>query len=163
VPDYITTIRAKIGHDLLLMPAVAAIVRNEAGEILLQKRADNGKWCLPGGMVEPGEEPAQAVVRETLEETGLVVEPVSVSGVYGGPSLMGQYPNGDRYAYIGITFACRVAGGAPLENLETHEETRDLAWFPPRIESLPELMVEPHRQRLIHYLSGGPLPYFVKP
>ena len=158
--DYITSIRAKIGHDLLLMPAAAAIVRNEAGAILLQLRADNGLWSLPGGMIEPGEEPAQAAVRETFEETGLIVEPVSVAGVYGGAALMGQYANGDRYAYIGITFICKLVGGAPLEDLDTHDETRAVRWFPGQIEALPDNMVAPHRQRVIHILDGRPLPYF---
>lgn len=160
--DYIKSIRAKIGNDLLLMPAAAAIVRNEAGEILLQQRADNGLWCLPGGMIEPGEEPAQAAVRETLEETGLVVEPVAIAGVYGGSALMGQYGNGDRYAYIGITFICRPVGGAPLEDLASHDETRAVRWFPPEIDALPPNMMEAHRQRVIHVLDGRPLPYFAK-
>ena len=61
---YMRDIRAKIGHDVLLQPGVAAIIFNAAGQVLLQRRSDNGEWGLPGGIMEPGEEPAETVVRE---------------------------------------------------------------------------------------------------
>ena len=54
-----------------LVPAVNVVVVNDAGEILLIRRTDNGNWALPGGAVDLGESVAQAAVRETLEESGI--------------------------------------------------------------------------------------------
>jgi mutator protein MutT len=74
---------ARIGHynepdapkPNSMVPAVSAVVVNEAGDILLQRRSDNGFWALPGGAVELGESAGQAIVREVKEETGVDVEP----------------------------------------------------------------------------------------
>ena len=54
------------------------------GVSLLQRRNDDGSWSLPAGAIDPGEGPAQAVVREAYEETGLHVVPEKVAGVFGG-------------------------------------------------------------------------------
>ena len=78
-------LRAKIGHDVLLQPGVAAVIFNMAGQVLLQRRSDNGEWGLPGGIMEPGEEPAETLVREIREETALEVVPERIVGVYSGP------------------------------------------------------------------------------
>ncbi|WP_433631054.1 NUDIX hydrolase N-terminal domain-containing protein [Halomicrococcus sp. NG-SE-24] len=59
-----------------------AAVFNESGQILLQKRADDGTWCLPGGYAEPNEAPHETAVRETKEETGLTVTAGDLVGVY---------------------------------------------------------------------------------
>ena len=47
IPDFLRTIRAKIGHDYVLLPAVAAVVQRVDGKVLLMRRADNGEWSLP--------------------------------------------------------------------------------------------------------------------
>ena len=62
-----------------------AIVLNEAGEVLLIRRSDNGRWCLPGGHMDYGETVAQCVTREAYEETGIEVEVERLSGVYSRP------------------------------------------------------------------------------
>jgi 8-oxo-dGTP diphosphatase len=82
---YIAELRSKVGHSLLMMPGAAAFIRNDQGEILLQRRSDTGQWVLPGGAIDPDEEPADAVVREVWEETRLKVVPDKLIGVYGGP------------------------------------------------------------------------------
>lgn len=67
----------------MLVPCVGAIVFDDAGRLLLIKRGHppgEGLWSLPGGRVEPGETDAEAVVREVLEETGLVVVPGRLAG-----------------------------------------------------------------------------------
>src|SRR4051794_41874846 len=94
-------------------PAVAALVRDGEGRILLQRRSDNGRWNLPAGAVDPGESPADAVVREVREETGLAVRPVRVAGVFGGrDGLRHRYPNGDEGEFTAIVFECEAGGGA---------------------------------------------------
>ena len=75
------------------------------------RRSDDGEWSLPAGAVEPGESPAAAVVREVGEETGLVVEPERVLGVFGGEGFRHTYPNGDVVEYTVVVFACRPVGG----------------------------------------------------
>ncbi|MEI9949817.1 MAG: NUDIX domain-containing protein [Pseudomonadota bacterium] len=111
ISPYLKNLRAQIGTQLVLMPSVAAIVRNEAGQILFMVRADNGLWDLPAGAVDPGETPAQAVVREVHEETGLIVEPTAVLGVFGGEPFRLRYSNGDVVEYTVTVFECRVVGG----------------------------------------------------
>lgn len=89
--DYYKRLRNKVGHDLLMMPSVAAVIHDESGFVLMMRHRADNKWSLPAGATEPGERPAQAVVREVAEETGLEFgwfEPTS-------PPLMGaEYPTG---------------------------------------------------------------------
>jgi len=88
---YLKNLRSHIGRDLVLMPAVAALVRNEAGHVLFQRRTDDGLWSLPAGSVDPGETPSQALVREVQEETGLLVEPTRVVGVFGDSTAVDRW------------------------------------------------------------------------
>ncbi len=154
-PDYILRLRAHIRHELLMTPAAAAVVFAEDGRVVLQRRADNGRWGLPGGMIEPGEEPAEAVVREVFEETGLRVVPVRISGVYGGQANMGQHMNGDRYAAISITFVCRIVGGTPTPD---GSETLEVGYFSPN--ALPADTIPSAALRITHALTYPAAPYF---
>lgn len=115
ISEYLKGLRSKIGHDLLLGPAVAAVIRNEARDVLVHQRRDNGVWELPAGGVDPGEAPAQAVVREVYEETGLRVRPVRLLGVFGGTTVV--HPNGDETQPYCTLFECEVVGG----QLESHD------------------------------------------
>ena len=108
---FLRNLRSKVGHDLLILPSAAVVIHDELGRILLGLHADRQRWVIPGGLVEPGETPADAAVRETFEETGLIVEPTSVLGVYGGKELMIEYSNGDRSSYVATVFRGRVIGG----------------------------------------------------
>lgn len=157
VSEWVLKVREKIAHDLLVMIGAASIIRNEEGQILLQKRADNGRWGLPGGGIEPGEEPAEAAVREVYEETGLRVVPIGLVGVYGGKKQLISYPNGDQSAFVSITFECRVIGGKINPD---PDETTDVQWFSPN--ELPDNIV-PHHVRRIQSLLSGNIPFFVLP
>jgi ADP-ribose pyrophosphatase YjhB (NUDIX family) len=122
---------------------VAAIIRNGDGEVLLQRRSDNGLWGLPGGGVEIGESVSTAIVREVKEETGLVVEVERLVGVYSDPSYqVVRYKGGNVVHYINTLFVCRIVGGA----LQTCEETLDLQFFDPA--RLPGDMLRTHRIRV---------------
>lgn len=135
ISEYIRAIRAKIGTDMLFMPGVAGVVINEAGEILLQRRSDNGQWGLPGGAIDPGEEPADAVVREVFEETGVQVIPERLVGIYSGPDFYMRYPNGDEAMILSVAFACRPIAGEPRVN---DDESLEVRYFPP--DALPPLI-----------------------
>jgi 8-oxo-dGTP diphosphatase len=131
VSPYIARLRALIGQDLLLLPGVSAVVRNDAGQILVARRSDTGRWSLPAGVIDPGEQPADAVVREVLEETGIHVEIERVGGVGTHPVV---YPNGDICEYLNVWFRCRAIGG---ETEGYDDESLEVAWFDP--DDLPEL------------------------
>src|SRR5215211_2012944 len=132
-PDFILELRKKIGHDPLWIPGVRGVVFDDAGRVLLGKRADNGHWALISGILEPGEHPAPGLVREIFEETGVVAETermVSVGAV--GPIT---YPNGDVCGFLDIVFRCRyISGQARVAD----DESLDVGWF--GLDALPELM-----------------------
>ena len=125
VSHYVKELRSKVGNQVLMIPGVAAVILNESNQLLLQKKSD-GSWSLPAGMIEPGESPSQAVIREVREETGLAVEVERVLGVFGGEGFGFAYPNGDQVEYTVIMFKCQQTGQF-AEDLD--EETIELAWF----------------------------------
>jgi 8-oxo-dGTP pyrophosphatase MutT (NUDIX family) len=108
---YMQKLREKVGHDLLVLPSAAVAILDEQMRLLLCLHADKNIWVAPGGLIEPGEQPADAAVRETWEETGLIVELTGLLGVYGGPELVIDYPNGDKASYIGTIFRGQIVGG----------------------------------------------------
>jgi 8-oxo-dGTP pyrophosphatase MutT (NUDIX family) len=123
---YLQQLRKKIGNDLLVLPSAAVVIHDEHMRLLLCLHRDKNIWVAPGGLIEPGEQPADAAVRETWEETGLFVEIDGILGVYGGGDLVIDYPNGDRAAYVGTIFRGRVVGG----NLRPDgDETLDVRYF----------------------------------
>jgi len=123
---YLKQLRNKVGHDLLLLPSAAVAIQDDAGRVLMGLHADKQIWVVPGGLIEPAETPADCAVRETFEETGLLIEITSVLGVYGGKELLIDYPNGDRASYVATIFRGRILGG---ELCPDGEEILDLRYF----------------------------------
>jgi 8-oxo-dGTP pyrophosphatase MutT (NUDIX family) len=111
ISPYIARLRTQIGPSRLLLPSVTAIVYGSQGEILLVRQRDGDVWSTPGGAIEPDESPADAVVRETWEETGLLVTPAALIGVFGGPNFVVRYPNGDEMQYVMTVFECSHISG----------------------------------------------------
>lgn len=102
---------------------VDAAVFDSAGRVLLVQRADNGRWCMPGGLADVGESPAQAAEREVWEETGLHVEARRLVGVFDGRVSLG-WPAGAMHLYH-IAFICERVGGT----LALTNETLDFGYF----------------------------------
>jgi len=129
--------------SMVIRPGVSAIILTAEG-LLLQRRADNHLWGLPGGGVEPGESVRAAVVREVREETGLEVMPGRLIGVYSAPEnhQIVTYPDGNVIHYVSTSFECRIVGGT----LACGEESLELGWFDP--ERLPADFVPMHRIRI---------------
>jgi len=124
--DYMRGLRGRVGTTLLEIPSVALAIRDGAGRVLLGRYLADGRWLLPGGAVEPLENPADAALREGHEETGLHLELLRIVGVYGGPRCRVRYPNGDEIAFVAAVFEARVAGGAETPD---GEELDQLRWF----------------------------------
>jgi 8-oxo-dGTP pyrophosphatase MutT (NUDIX family) len=129
--------------------SAAAVVFDAQKRILLHKRTDNGKWSLPGGMIEVGETAEQAVVREVREETGYDVRVKRLVGVYSAPEHTSvTYVEGNTVHYVNLLFECEVTGGAPQLN----DESSAIEWFPP--DDLPHPFVANHFPRLSDALAG---------
>jgi len=140
----VTTYHASEPHCLRL--SVSAVVRRAPGgpELLLMRRADNGRWGLPGGYVEPGESVAEAAAREVREETGVEIELGRLVGVYSDPACMVlAYPNGERVHAVNLCFdAIALRAGEPT----TPWETLETGYFP--LDALPEPFVPIHGIRV---------------
>lgn len=108
-----------------MLPGVAAVIR-DGEQFLLARHAHSGQWSLIGGGVEPGEEPAEAVVREVLEETGARIRLTGIVGVYGGEPMMVEYPNGDLVGYVTTAYQCELLDEAAPDL----DEIIELGWFP---------------------------------
>ena len=74
VAPHIAALREKIGHDLLLVPCVAVLPRDDQGRVLLVRQSDFGLWGTVGGAVDVDESPEDAARREAREEIGAEVE-----------------------------------------------------------------------------------------
>ncbi len=144
---YYEALRQRVGSELLLIPAVSALVRDAEGRLLVHRRPD-GTWSLPAGAIEPGETPAQAIVRETLEETGLLVVPERVAAVVGGTSCRVRNRAGHEIEYLVTVFECRISGGRLVH---TSDETVAVTFVPPEdamarvVFRLPDDVYEPAR------------------
>ncbi len=131
VPDFVLQLRAKIGHDTLWLPGVTAVVLH-GEDVLLVRRSDNGTWTPVTGIVEPGEHPARAAIREVEEETSVRCEVEEL--VWVNVTETTVHVNGDRAQYLNHTFRCRYLGGTPRA---ADDESLEADWF--RIDSMPSM------------------------
>lgn len=132
-----------------LVPAASAVVTDDAGRILLQRRVDNGMWALPGGAMNLGESLPECAVRETREETGLDVEVVGIVGTYSNPRHVFAYDDGEVRQEFSICFLARPVGG----QLAVSDESTEVRWFhPAEVDDLP--MVSGVRKRVTDWRSG---------
>src|SRR3954464_11687478 len=135
VPDFITRLRAHVGHDLLWLPGVTAVVLRDDARVLLVRRADNDRWAPISGIVHPGEHPVACAVREVFEETAVEVVVESLAWVHVTETI--TYPNGDLAQYLDHTFRCRYLRG---EARVADDESTAVAWFP--LDDLPAMAPE---------------------
>ena len=118
----------RIGKLGRIVTACDAVIFDSPGEkVLLTRRTDNGRWCLPGGAMDPGESASECCSREVLEETGLVVTVGRLIGVYSTPHRITEYADGNRKQALDLVFeAVRISG-----ELSVSDETTKLGYFSP--------------------------------
>lgn len=138
-----------------IVPAVSVVVSNDAGEILLIRRTDNGTWALPGGAMDIGESLAQAAIRETKEETGIDCEITGLSGIYTDPGHLILYTsNGEVRQEFSIVLTARATGGQPTLSSETSE----VRWV--LVASVEHYQMDPSMKlRIRHYAERRDQPY----
>ena len=143
--DYIKDLRKDIGNKKILLNCAGAVIVKD-GRILFQRRADNHRWGLIGGLLELNETYAEAAAREIREETGLEVRFTSFLGIYHNHHM--EWSNGDKAHTIGAYFAAEIVGGEPRPD----EESLELKFFSQ--EEIPELFAEDHRAVIDAYFQG---------
>ncbi|MET7338988.1 NUDIX domain-containing protein [Nonomuraea sp. NPDC005650] len=136
-----------------LVPSVNVVVTNDAGEVLLIRRSDNGNWALPGGAIDLGESIPQAAIRETFEETGVTCQITGLVGTYSDPRHVIHYTSNDEVRQeFSLVLTARAIGGQPTPSTESSE----VRWVP-RHELDMHSMHSSMRMRISHYLEeDGP-------
>lgn len=153
-PEFVTSLRAKIGHDPLWLPGVTAVTFDDAGRVLLCRRADSGKWALITGILDPGEEPAPGALRELEEETGVVAEVEHM--IHAGSHGPITFPNGDVCRFLNLAFRCRRVSGQARVN---DDESLEVAWF--AVDALPGLS-DRHRMLIDLAVRADGVPAFAR-
>ncbi|WP_327035757.1 NUDIX domain-containing protein [Micromonospora ureilytica] len=137
-----------------IVVAVTVFVQDEQGRVLLIQRTDNGLWALPGGAQDFGEYIAETAVRETGEETGIVVEVTGVVGIYTNPKHVVEYGDGEVRQQFSICLRGQYMGGEPT----TSEESSAVRWV--ARDELDKLSTHPSmRLRIDHGIGGSSKPY----
>ncbi len=140
----------RIGKNLPLLVGSSAQICDSTGEkILLTKRGDNGRWCLPGGQLDSGESVSETCAREVMEETGLVVDVGHLIAVYSSPNMVLSYDNEHKYQVISFHFEVTIIGG----ELGLSNETTEVGYFShDEIKNMD--VMEHHLQRIDDSLLG---------
>lgn len=138
--EYFQYLRQHVGTKPLILPGAVVIIGNGAGEVLLQKRPE-GRWGLPGGLMNLGESFEEVARREVFEEIGLTLQNLSMLDVFSGKEYYTKAPNGDEfYSVTAVFFTKEVEGSLKFDASETLE----VGYF--RSDELPEQMVGSHRK-----------------
>jgi 8-oxo-dGTP pyrophosphatase MutT (NUDIX family) len=133
--EWLSTVGEGVGGYITPKTAVAAVVGNDDGEILLTQRADSGWWLYPVGWADVGYSPSEVAVKEAYEETGIECEPVELIAVLDGLRL-----GFARTPLYTLVFHCKMLGG----ELRGHPlETRTVGFYPR--DNLPQPLAGAHR------------------
>lgn len=131
----------RLCHIPIIQPGSAIIIRNEAGQILLQERTDRDKWGLPGGCQDLAEDLKSTALREAKEETGLEINPddLELIDILSGEERENSYPNGDIVFNNTVLYAVTVSID-DVSTLKGDSETKRLRFFNP--EEVPENLMD---------------------
>ena len=127
-----------------IAPGAAAVLINDADEVLLQRRADNGKWALPAGRHDIGESSEACAIRECWEETGIMTRVKRLVGIYSDPggNNIFRYPNGYTVHYVMAIYEVEYVSG----EITVSSESTEVGYWP--LSALPEDISDASRQRI---------------
>lgn len=146
---YIMELRKIVGNRPLIMAGACVILIDEQDRILLQRRADNGQWGLPGGALEPGESMEQVARRELWEETGMSAGELALLDVFSGHTFYYRYPNGDEVHNVTAAYVCREYSG----QLRTdNDEVMEVKFF--RVQDIPNELSPPDQPIIRKYAAS---------
>src|SRR5689334_20168639 len=111
----------------------AAVFDEKKERILLIRRADNGKWAVPGGYMDAGENFMEACAREVFEETGFHVQVKRLISIYTNPHLLLEYPDGNRWQLVILHFETKILNG---ELAQSNESTALCFYSPAETQGL---------------------------
>ena len=134
----------RVGRAGKLGVGCSAMVLDAEGRMLLVRRADNGRFAVPGGYMEAGESVSEACAREVKEETGLDVEVKELIAIYSSPDRLLIYEDGNQWQLVILHFYVERFGGF----LQMSEETTEAQFFT-RDEALALDLGEWDRQRVL--------------
>lgn len=142
----------RLGREGKIRVGCSATIFDAAHEkVLLTQRTDNGRWCLPGGGLDPGESVEEACIREVWEETGLHVRVTRLIGVYSDPNQLVIYNDGNKAFFVVMSFEAEIIGG----ELGLSDETTAFGYFSlAEMDSMP--MHNRHQQRVVDALLNQP-------
>jgi ADP-ribose pyrophosphatase YjhB (NUDIX family) len=140
----------RIGKKAKLALVCSAIIFDDSREkVLLTRRADNSKWCLPGGHMEAGESTTEACAREVLEETGLTVNIGRLIGVYNSPHRITEYADGNKFQSVVFSFEAEAISG----ELTLSDETTEVGYYD--VTEMQELdLLDSSEERINDALAG---------
>lgn len=147
-PDFVLDLRRHVGTSPLPLVGVTAVIVRD-GDVLLGRRSDDGRLTPITGIVDPGEEPADAAMREAEEEAGVRIRAERLAWVHQIPRV--TYDNGDQSDYLDLTFACAWISGDPVP---VDGEMTEVGWHP--IAEVDRLLDAEMAARVRAALTGGP-------
>lgn len=123
---YVGELRRILGHRPLMFVAVPVLIFDDQNRVLLQLRADDHTWCLPGGYMELDESTIETARREIREETGLEVGSLSLFNVYSGKEFFKEFPNGDQVFTVSVVYFTNDVQGKIIPDAQ---EGLELGYF----------------------------------
>ncbi|RFU40855.1 NUDIX domain-containing protein [Actinomadura logoneensis] len=147
--DYARELRRLVGTRPLLLPRTSAVLVDEAWRLLLLDRADGSGWCLPGGLMEPGESFEETARREVREEVGVELGELTLLDVFSGAEYYYRFPHGDEIYTVTAAYLARVRSDAVLD--VDPREAREARFFD--IDDVPEDVLATERPIIARYAA----------
>ncbi|MEV4257119.1 NUDIX domain-containing protein [Spirillospora sp. NPDC049652] len=147
--DYARELRRLVGTRPLLLPGTSVVLVDEGWRLLLLDRADGSGWCLPGGLMEPGESFEETGRREVREEIGVEIGELTLLDVFSGADYYYRFPHGDEIYNVTAAYLARVRSDVVLA--VDPREAREARFFD--IDDVPDDVLGPERPIIARYAA----------